>query len=192
MSVHANESWSSGFIGDQLFDGRRFCLLTIFAGFMRENLAIEVEQRLSADDVADVLNQIRANPGELSKKIHSDNGMKFTIKHLAWWAYLSKVRLDFSRPGRPTENGLIEAFNGRLRAECLNKNWFLNLADAKEKIEAWRVHYNLERPHSALGNLAPASSLNYPAGSAWPNDAKDSNQRWIRVGDQRKAYCYAI
>jgi len=71
------------------------------------------------------------------------------------WAYLSGVRLDFSRPGTPTDNGLIEAFNGRVRAECLNENWFLSLADAVEKIASWRRHDNTERPHSALGSLAP-------------------------------------
>ena len=65
------------------------------------------------------------------------------------------MRLDFSRPGKPTDNGLIEAFNGRLRAECLNENWFLSLDDARAKVDRWRRHYNGDRPHSALGNLAP-------------------------------------
>ena len=65
------------------------------------------------------------------------------------------VTLDFSRPGKPTDNALIESFNGRLRAECLNENWFLSLTDARQKISAWRLDYNNHRPHSALGNLAP-------------------------------------
>ena len=93
--------------------------------------------------------------GALPEKIRVDNGTEFTSKCLDQWAYLRGVRLDFSRPGTPTDNGLIEAFNGRLRAECLNENWFLNLEDAVEKVETWRVHYNEDRPHSALGNLAP-------------------------------------
>lgn len=63
--------------------------------------------------------------------------------------------LDFSRPGKPTDNALIESFNGRLRAECLNENWFLSLEDAEEKISAWRTDYNEQRPHSALDNVAP-------------------------------------
>jgi putative transposase len=66
------------------------------------------------------------------------------------------VELDFSRPGKPTDNGLIEAFNGRLRQECLNESWFMSLEDAKEKVESWRVDYNSKRPHGAMGNLAPA------------------------------------
>ena len=69
--------------------------------------------------------------------------------------YVNGVELDFSRPGKPTDNGLIEAFNGRLRQECLNESWFLSLEDAREKVEAWRMHYNRARPHGSLGNMAP-------------------------------------
>jgi len=89
------------------------------------------------------------------KTIRVDNGPEFTSKALDKWAYDHKVILDFSRPGKPTDNAFIESFNGSVRAECLNENWFLSLADAKEKIEAWRVDYNEQRPHSALGSLAP-------------------------------------
>ena len=71
------------------------------------------------------------------------------------WAYLDGVELDFIRPGKPTEKALIESFNGRVREECLNENWFLSLEDAREKIGAWRWDYNGGRPHGALGNLAP-------------------------------------
>ena len=89
------------------------------------------------------------------KTIRVDNGPEFTSKALDKWAYDHKVILDFSRPGKPTDNAFIESFNGSVRAECLNENWFLSLADAKEKIEAWRVDYNEQRPHSAWGSLAP-------------------------------------
>ena len=76
------------------------------------------------------------------------------------WAYQRGVALDFSRPGKPTDNAFIEAFNGRFRAECLNQRWFLTLADAAEKLEAWRRYYNKEQPHGAIGNdLPPGSSL---------------------------------
>jgi putative transposase len=77
------------------------------------------------------------------------------VKRLDQWAYLNGVRLDFSRREKPADNGLIEAFNGRLRAECLNENWFMSMDNARLKVEGWRRHYNEERPHSALGNLAP-------------------------------------
>ena len=83
------------------------------------------------------------------------------------WAYRNGVVLDFSRPGKPTDNhaaraslpDLIEAFNGRFRAECLNAHWFLSLADAAQKLETWRRDYNEERPHSAIGNNVPAALM---------------------------------
>ena len=151
----ADESWSMDFMSDQLFDGRRFRLLTIVDDFTRESLAIEIDRRLTGDDVARVLDGIKVERGALPEKIRVDNGSEFTSKRLDQWAYLGGVSLDFSRPGKPTDNGLIEAFNGRLRAECLNENWFLSLDDAKTKVESWRRHYNRDRPHSALGSLAP-------------------------------------
>ena len=116
---------------------------------------IEVGQRLTGDRVAEVLDRVGRQRGVLPEKIRVDNGSEFTSKRLDQWAYLHNVRLDFSRPGKPTDNGLIEAFNGRLRAECLNESWFLSLDDAKEKVENWCRHYNEDRPHSALGSLAP-------------------------------------
>ncbi|HHN77190.1 MAG TPA: transposase, partial [Phycisphaerales bacterium] len=109
---------------------------------------------LNGDDVARVLDQIRSTRGVLPKKIRVDNGAEFASKRLDQWAYLNKIHPDFSRSGKPTDNGLIEAFNGRLRAECLSENWFLSLTDAQEKVGAWRMHENTEQPHSALGSLA--------------------------------------
>jgi putative transposase len=149
-----NESWSMDFMSDELFNGRRFRLLTIVDDFTRESLAIEIDQRLTGGRVAEVLDRI-TRVRCLPVQIRVDNGTEFTSKRLDQWAYLTGVRLEFSRRGKPTDNGLIEAFNGRLRAECLNQNWFLSLDDARSKVESWRRHYNGERPHSALGNLAP-------------------------------------
>lgn len=139
-ATHANKSWSMDFMSDQLFDGGRFRLLTIVDDFTRESLAIEVASGLRGDDVARVLDHIKLERGSLPEKIRVDNGSEFTSKRLDQWAYLDGVRLDFSCPGTPTDNGLIEAFNGRLRAECLSENWFMSLEDAKEKKEkvaAW-------------------------------------------------------
>ena len=87
--------------------------------------------------------------------IRFDNKPEFTFKRLDQWAYLNGVELDFSRPGKATDNAFIEAINGRFRQECLNKNSFLSLDDAVEKLESWRKHYNGERLHSALGHLTP-------------------------------------
>lgn len=153
-ATRRNETWSMDFMADQLFDERRFRLLTIVDDFTRESLAIEVGRRLTGDRVAEVLDRLGRVHG-LPRRIRVDNGTEFTSKRLDQWAYLNNVSLVFSRRGKPTDNGLIEAFNGRLRAECLNENWFLSLDDARRKVEAWRRHYNHERPHSALGSLAP-------------------------------------
>ena len=84
------------------------------------------------------------------RTIRIDNGSDLDL-----WAYANEVTLDFSRPGKPTDNGFIEAFNGKLRAECLNAHWFMSLADACEKLEDWRSHYNEDRPHSAIGYFDP-------------------------------------
>ena len=92
----------------------------------------------------------------LPKTIRVDQGTEFTSKVLDQWAYENGVELDFSRPGKPTDNAFIESFNGRVRQECLNENWFLSLEDARQKVEIWRQEYNNERPHSALGQMAPA------------------------------------
>ena len=91
----------------------------------------------------------------LPKTIRVDNGTEFTSKALDQWAYANQVTFDFSRPGKPTDNAVIGSFNGRVRAECLNENWFQSLDDARTKVEAWRQDYNNLRPHSSLGNLAP-------------------------------------
>jgi len=83
-----------------------------------------------------------------------------TRSDLDLWAYANEVTLDFSRPGKPTDNAFIEAFNGRFRVECLNAHWFLTLADAREKLEAWRRDYNEVRPHSAIGYDVPIAVQN--------------------------------
>jgi len=154
VAMEQNDGWSMDFMSDELFDERRIRLLTIVDNFSRESLAIEVDQRIGGQRVVEVLMQLGKERG-LPKTIRVDNGPEFTSKRLDQWAYLNGVELDFSRPGKPMDNGLIEAFNGRLRQECLNESWFLSLEDAREKVEAWRMDYNRERPHGALGNMAP-------------------------------------
>ena len=88
-----------------------------------------------------------------------DHGTEFTSKALEAWAWQRGVKLDFTHPGKPMENGHIESFNGRLRDECLNVHWFLSLDDARNKIERWRTDYNQVRPHRSLGDRTPAEFL---------------------------------
>lgn len=149
-----DERWSMDFMSDQLGDGRRIRVLTIVDHYTRESMAMEVGQSMGSAAVIGVLERLgrlRRTP----RTISVDNGPEFASKALDAWAYRKGVRLDFSRPGKPTDNAMIEAFNARARAECLNMHWFESLEEARETIEAWRTDYNEQRPHSALGNLAP-------------------------------------
>ena len=100
--------------------------------------------------------------------VGSTRGTEFVSRDLDLWAYQRGVTLDFSRPGKPTDNAFIEAFNGQFRAECLNAHWFLSLADAREKLEVWRKYYNEERPHGAIGHKTPIMLLNHVGASSPP------------------------
>lgn len=155
QSQSINDIWSMDFVADNLFDGRRLRMLTVVDLFTRECLAIDVGQSSKGEDVVRVLSHICAQRG-LPKTIKTDNGSEFISKVMDKWAYERCVELDFSLPGKPTDNAAVESINGRLRQECLNANWFLSLSDAKAKIGAWREHYNERRPHSALDWATPA------------------------------------
>jgi putative transposase len=122
----------------------------------RESLAIEVDRSLTGQHVVAVLERLAAQRG-LPKCIQVDNGPEFTSKALDEWAHRHGVKLAFSRPGTPTDNPFIEAFNGRLRQECLDQHWFVSLADARNCLEEWRRDYNTTRPHTALRNQTPSA-----------------------------------
>jgi putative transposase len=149
-----NELWSMDFVSDALFDGRRLRALTVVDVFTREALAIEVDQGIKGEQVVSAVTRVALSRGA-PRTIRVDNGPEFISKALDRWAYEAGVTLDFSRPGKPTDNAFVESFNGRLRDECLNAHWFLSLADARSKIETWRRHYNESRPHTALGWMTP-------------------------------------
>jgi putative transposase len=153
-TTEVNQAWSVDFVADQLRDGRRFRALTIVDVFTRESLAIQVGQSLKGTDVVEVLNRLRI-AGRWPKILFCDNGAEFTSQIMDLWAYQNGVKIDFSRPGKPTDNAFVESFNGTLRAECLDTHWFETLAEAQESIEAWRKEYNETRPHRALGERTP-------------------------------------
>jgi len=149
-----NECWSMDFVADSLFNGNRIRALTVVDNFSRECLAITVDQTLRGADVVATMEHIKSIRGA-PKRIQVDNGSEFISKALDLWAYENEVTLDFSRPGKPTDNPFIESFNGSFRDECLNLNWFLSLDDAQQKIEAWRIDYNEHRPHQSLNDRTP-------------------------------------
>ena len=133
-------------MSDQLFDGRRIRVLVAVdnrAGrsYRGEDVVASLEEAVKAYGCP--------------RRIRLDNGPEFVSRDLDLWAYANGVVLDFSRPGKPTDNAFIEAFNSRCRQECLNQHWFLSMQDAQAKLDGWRQHYNHARPHSSIGNLTP-------------------------------------
>jgi putative transposase len=150
-----NERWSMDFVSDCVGSGKVIRMLTIVDDCTRECPAIEVDTSLGGLRVRRVLDRIASERG-LPEAIVLDNGREFRGRALAAWSEERGVRLEFIQPGKPVQNAYIESFNGRLRDECLNANWFTSLCDARRKIETWRLDYNQQRPHSSLDYLPPA------------------------------------
>lgn len=150
----ANDVWGLDFVSDQLVDGTRFRALTVVDVFTREALAIEVGPRLRGEHVVEVLNRLAAQR-RAPKYLSVDNGGEFSGRLLDLWAYHHTVKIDFNRPGKPTDNCYVETFNGSYRDECLNVHWFETMEEANAISEAWRRDYNETRPHMALNDRTP-------------------------------------
>jgi putative transposase len=156
VAAGANQCWSMDFVSDKLADGRSFRIFTVIDQFTRECVALEADRSMTGKKVAEALERARQERSRLPESITVDNGSEFSGRALEAWAIANDVQLCFIRPGRPVENGFIESFNGRLRDECLNVEWFSSLDDARRKLAEFREHYNHQRPHSALADRAPA------------------------------------
>src|SRR5215831_4430013 len=187
-------------------NGRKIRILTVVDTFTRLSPAMEVRQQFRGADVVAVLERVFREIG-CPKTIRLDNGPEFVSRELDLWAFMCGVTLDFSRPGKPTDNAFIESLNGKFRAECLNANWFLNLDEARRRYEAWRRDYNEVRSHSAIGNQVPAKlhrlagiparRLSYEAEFSSPEwskvggkskSATDSGSPWLRLGEHVRSY----
>ena len=149
-----NQNWSMDFVSDSLYNGRRFRVLTVVDDFSRECPALEADHSLTGQRVTRVLDRIALTRG-LPELITVDNGPEFIGKALDLWAYEHGVRLRFIEPGKPMQNAFIESFNGKFRDECLNEHVFVSLPHAQAVIEAWRLDYNTNRPHSSLNDMTP-------------------------------------
>ena len=157
-SLH--QCWSMDFVSDNLFNGQRFRCLTVVDNFSRYCHAIRVGKSIKGMDVVEVMEALKQQNKAVPKRIQVDNGSEFISKDFDKWAYDNKVVLDYSRPGKPTDNPYIESFNGSFRDECLNVSWFLSLDDAYEKINTWVNEYNNFRTHSSLNDITPAEFIN--------------------------------
>lgn len=157
VPVRPNARWSMDFLSDTFGASRRFRILAVNDDCCRENLCLIADTSISGARVArelDALVRIYGKPD----CIVSDNGTEFTSSAILRWADANKVAWHYIDPGKPQQNGFIESFNGSLRDEFLNEELFNSLADARRKLARWRYDYNHIRPHSALGNLAPAQA----------------------------------
>jgi putative transposase len=150
----ANQEWALDFVHDAVASGRTIRVLSVEDAYTRQCLALEVDTSFASRRVTRVLEAAIAGYG-CPETIRCDNGSELTSRHMLAWAVERRIELRHIAPGKPTENGRLESFNGRLRDECLNVSWFENLFDARRKIGAWKQEYNQERPHSSLGYLTP-------------------------------------
>ena len=157
-AMRPHQEWAMDFTSDTLAQGRRFRTLNIVDTYTRECLAIEVDTSLPGQRVVRTLDRLVDMYGA-PDRLRVDNGPEFVGRVLDAWAYTHKVQLHFIAPGKPMQNGYVESFNGKFRDECLNQHWFVSLAHARVLIEAWRMDYNVVRPHSALDNQTPLSFI---------------------------------
>ena len=151
----ANQRWSMDFVSDSTASGQKFRVLTVIDEWTREALACEVDTSITGQRVVRVLNRIAMERG-FPQEILTDNGPEFAGRAVSLWTYSHQITHHFIQPGKPSQNGHSESFNGKLRDECLNEHWFRSVPEARQKIEAWRWQYNNLRPHSSLQNKTPS------------------------------------
>jgi putative transposase len=160
----ANQEWALDFVHDAVAAGRTIRVLSVVDAYTRQCLALEVDTSFASRRVTRVLDEVVVRCGR-PQSIRCDNGPELTSRHFLAWCLEQKIELVHIQPGKPTQNGRVESFNGKLREECLRVSWFENLFDARRKIGAWQREYNEQRPHSSLGYQTPAEFAAGAAGS---------------------------
>lgn len=136
-----NQEWAIDFASDIAASGQRLRLFSVVDAFTRECLALETDTSMPRRRVTRVL---QANIGQrgIPQFLRSDNGPEVSSRHDLAWCVEQGIATIHIQPGKPTQNGRVESFHGRLRDECLNASWFRNLWDARGKIARWRMEYN--------------------------------------------------
>lgn len=150
-AARANEIWSFDFVSDRTESDRKLKCLTIVDDCSKRNPGILVNYSITSEDVTAYFDSMPILPS----KLRCDNGPEMTSRHFLSWCYRRGIEVEYIEPGKPIQNAFAESFNSRFRDECLNEEIFLDLADAKKKIEKWRVYYNEVRPHTAIGFKTP-------------------------------------
>ena len=177
-ALQPNQTWAMDFVHDQLAMGKKIRVLTVVDIFSKFSPVVDPRFSYRAEDLVRTLEKVCGHVG-YPKTIRVDQGSEFVSRDLDLWAYGNGVTLDFSRPGKPTDNAFIEAFNSKLRSECLNAHWFMSLDDARSKLEDWRKYYNEERPHSGIGQNTPIQ-LHKTGGASSPSLAKEAENSSLR------------
>lgn len=150
-----HERWAMDFMHDRLADGRLMRVLTVIDVFTRECLALVADKTFRGENVAGILSHLTKLHGP-PDMIQCDQGTEFTSMAMDHWAYWNRIKIDFSRPGRPGDNARNEAFNGIVRRECLSQHYFMDLEEAQQILDDWRLDYNITRPHGSLEQITPA------------------------------------
>ena len=148
----ANQVWTYDFVFDQSLSGKSLKMLTLIDECTRECLAVEVGVSIKSERVRQILQRVCADKGK-PELIRSDNGSEFIGKSVGDWLGQNGIKALLIEPGKPWQNVKGESFNGKLRDECLSREWFSSVKEAQAVIESWRKFYNEERPHSSLGYL---------------------------------------
>ena len=156
-AVKPNAVWTYDFIHDRLANGTALKILCVLDEHTRECLGIEVARWLRSQDVILTLSRLMKLYGK-PEHLRSDNGAEFTAGAVMRWLRDQNVGPAYIAPGRPWQNGFVESFHGKLRDECLNREWFRDVREARVVIEKWRAFYNHHRPHSALGYQTPVEA----------------------------------
>ena len=154
QAMHRHQVWTWDFIFDRTDNGGTLKMMTLLDEYTRPCLAIQVERQITAAQVLAVLEKAMIQYG-VPGYIRSDNGPEFIAAQVQQWLSEHHIKTIYIDPGSPWKNGYIESFHSRFRDECLNREWLLNLREARVVIEDWRQHYNTDRPHSRLGYLSP-------------------------------------
>jgi len=160
QATHRNHVWTWDFIFDRTDKGSTLKMLTMLDEYTRQCLAIRVERQIRSDQVLATLWQAMIQYG-IPQHIRSDNGTEFIAGKIQRWLRENQIKTLYIEPDSPWQNGYIESFHSRFRDECLNREWLLNLREARVVIEDWRLLYNTERPHSRLGYLSPEDYMKH-------------------------------
>ena len=162
VPAKANSCWSMDFVSDNLHSGKSFRTFNVIDDYNRESLAIEIDTSLPTERIIRVLDRIAEYRG-YPQRLRQDNGPEFISHKLAEWAKTHAIKLDFIKPGKPTQNAFIERFNRTYRNEVLDCYLFSSLTEVREITDSWMVDYNYERPHESLNDLPPKEyeRLNY-------------------------------